>query len=118
MASNEGVFSVGVALDDSGWKRTRVAHVSADAEEVAVDKPSLLLLEDRVEYFQDLSSYNLIISIHYEKDLKRLAKLLSSPSQVRHRPHLPLIPYYLIPLRWYFLLALQKVLDLLASSIC
>lgn len=75
-------------------------------------------MKDRVEQFQNLSSNDLIISIDNHKDLIRLAKFLSSPSEVRHRPHLLLVDDNLVPLRWHFILPLQKCLNLLASSIC
>lgn len=117
MAGYKGVFSVGVILYDGCRKGTRVAHISTYAEEVAVHKPRLFLLKNRVEQFKHLSSNDLIISIDNHENLEGLTRLLSCLSQIRHRPHLLLIYYNLVPFQWHFILTLQKFLNLLAGSI-
>ncbi len=64
VAGDEGVLAVSVVPDDLVGEGPRVAHVAADGEEVAVDEPSLPLLEDCAEEFQHLSADQLVITVH------------------------------------------------------
>jgi hypothetical protein len=98
VAGDEGVGAVGVLAHGREGEGPGEANRAGGGEEVGVDEPQLLLLEDCVEQLEHLPAHQLVVPIHDQENLLGPAVLLSSSAQVGHRLHLPLVSQDPVPI--------------------
>lgn len=113
MTRDEGILSVTVLLFDAVGDQARESYVVLGSKEVAIDEPRVFLLEHGIEQLEDLSSNELIIAIHDDEDILRLAVTIGRHSKVVHRMHLLAILDEQIPRRVQLRLGLNELRDIL-----
>jgi hypothetical protein len=85
VTGHERISAILVVLYGGGGEGARVADRVSDVQEICVDKPGLLLLEDSVEEFEHLPTQHFVVPVSDQEDVLRLAVFLRSHPQVGHR---------------------------------
>jgi hypothetical protein len=92
VTGHERVGAILVVLYGGDGEGARIAYRVSDAQEVCVDEPGLLLLEDSVEEFEHLPAQQLVVPVSDQEDVLGLAVFLRSHPQVGHRSLLLRVP--------------------------